>query len=277
MKLIKFFGEMPLSAKIGVFIILVNAVASIGAPVLAPYSESQVVGDAWEPASGKMLLGTDQIGRDLLSRLLYGARNTITLAIFITSIAFSGGIIAGFLAAVLGGWVNQVLSRINDTIMALPTLIFALVALSILGTSTPVLVVVIAILSSTRIFRLSRALANDLVVMDYVEVARLRGEGIWWVMKSEILPNALPPLVAEFGLRFCFVFLFISALSFLGLGIQPPLADWGAMVRENAGAISFGIFIPLVPAAAIAVLTVGINMVVDYFLHKSAGRLHEEL
>ena len=277
MKILKLIGEMPLSAKIGVVIILLNAAASLGAPVLAPFGETEVVGDAWRPADGKVLLGTDQIGRDMLTRMLYGGRNTIALAIMITFIAFTGGIIGGFLAATMGGWVNQILSRINDIIMALPTLIFALVALSIFGTSTFVLVAVISILSSTRIFRISRALAMDIVVMDYVEVARLRGERTWWIMKNEILPNALPPLVAEFGLRFCFVFLFISALSFLGLGIQPPLADWGAMVRENAGAISFGIFIPLVPAAAIAVLTVGINLVVDWFLHKSAGRLHDEL
>ena len=114
----------------------------------------------------------------------------------------------------------------------------------------------------------------DIEVMEFVEAARLRGEGLWWIMRHEILPNAMPPLVAEFGLRFCFVFLFIASLSFLGLGLQPPLADWGGMVRENAGAITFGIYIPLLPAAAIAVLTVGVNLVVDWFLHLSSG-LHE--
>ena len=111
----------------------------------------------------------------------------------------------------------------------------------------------------------------DVEVMEYVEVARLRGEGLWWLMRHEILPNTLAPLVAEFGLRFCFVFLFISALSFLGLGIQPPLADWGGMVRENGGAITFGIYTPLLPAVAIAVLTIAVNLVVDWFLQKTAG------
>ena len=109
------------------------------------------------------------------------------------------------------------------------------------------------------------------VVMDYVEAARLRGEGLWWIMSREVLPNALPPLVAEFGLRFCFVFLFISALSFLGLGIQPPTADWGSMVRDNATLMTFGDITPLVPAAAIALLTVAVNFVVDWFLHKASG------
>lgn len=162
------------------------------------------------------------------------------------------------------------ISRIVDIIMAFPTLIFALMVLSVMGTAIPVLVVVIAILDSTRVYRLARAVAMDIEVMEFIEVARLRGEKLWWIMRREILPNAMPPLIAEFGLRFCFVFLFISALSFLGLGIQPPTADWGSMVRENAGAITFGILTPLYPAAAIAVLTIGVNLVVDWFLHQSS-------
>ncbi|MEE9516445.1 MAG: ABC transporter permease, partial [Candidatus Adiutricales bacterium] len=181
-----------------------------------------------------------------------------------------------FLAAVVGGWVDQVLSRTIDVIMAFPTLIFALMILSVLGTSIPVLIVVIALLDSTRVYRLSRAIAMDVEVMEFVEAARLRGEGSWWLMRHEILPNALPPLIAEFGLRFCFVFLFISSLSFLGLGIQPPMADWGSMVRENAGAITFGIMAPLVPAAAIAILTIGVNLIVDWLLRR-ASLLHDEM
>jgi peptide/nickel transport system permease protein len=129
---------------------------------------------------------------------------------------------------------------------------------------------VIALLDSTKVYRLARALAMDIEVMEFVEAARLSGEGIWWVILKEVLPNAMPALIAEFGLRFCFIFLFISALSFLGLGIQPPTADWGSMVRENAGAISFDIMTPLWPAGAIAFLTIGINLIVDWFLHRSS-------
>jgi peptide/nickel transport system permease protein len=173
--------------------------------------------------------------------------------------------------AILGGWVDQILSRIVDVLMAIPQLIFALLILTILGTSIPVLVVVLAVLDSTRVFRLTRAVAMNIVVMDFVEAARIRGEGIGWIMRREVLPNSLPPLVAEFGLRFCFVFLFIAALSFLGLGIQPPTADWGSMVRDNATLISYGDITPLLPAGAIALLTVGVNFVVDWFLHKTSG------
>jgi peptide/nickel transport system permease protein len=177
----------------------------------------------------------------------------------------------GFFAATLKGWTDLSISRLVDILMAFPTLIFALMVLSVVGTGTTALILVIALLDSTRVFRLSRAVAMDIEVMEFVEAARLRGERIWWLMRHEILPNAMPPLVAEFGLRFCFVFLFIASLSFLGLGIQPPTADWGGMVRENAGAITFGIMTPLFPAAAIAFLTVGVNLIVDWFLHIASG------
>jgi peptide/nickel transport system permease protein len=276
----KLLRSAPLSAKVGMAAILLNIFAALFAPALAPYSETEVVGLGWEApmwsteavdADPPMILGTDHIGRDLFSRLLYGARNTIALALVTTAIAFSAGAMAGFLAATLKGWVDMLLSRIVDIIMAFPTLIFALVVLSVMGTSTIVLIFVIATLDSVRVYRIARAVAMDIEVMEYVEAAKLRGEGLWWIMKDEILPNALSPLVAEFGLRFCFVFLFISALSFLGLGLQPPTADWGSMVRENAGAISFGILTPLIPAAAIAFLTVSVNLVVDWFLKKASG------
>ena len=270
MVFLKSLKKSPLSARIGLAIVVINFAACILAPIVAPYGETQIIGDVWQSPGRTHLLGTDQLGRDMLTRLLYGARNTISLALVITMLSFSIGIVGGFFAAVVGGWADQILSRIVDVIMAIPTLIFALMVLSIVGTSVPVLIVVIAILDSTRIYRLSRALGMDIGVMDYVEVAKLRGEGLWWIIRHEILPNALPPLFAEFGMRFCFVFLFIAALSFLGLGIQPPAADWGGMVRENAGAITFDILTPLWPASTIASLTIGVNLIVDWFLRRSS-------
>jgi peptide/nickel transport system permease protein len=254
---------LPVSVWIGIIVIAINAVAVVFGPWLAPYGESAVVGDVWEPASAQFWLGTDNLGRDMLSRLLYGAQTSIAIALAITLLSFTIGILLGFIAAVLGGWVDQVMSRLVDVLMAFPTLILALLILSVLGSSIPVLIGVSAVLDSTRVFRLSRAVAMDIEVMDFVEVARLRGEGLWWIMSREVFPNTLPPLIAEFGLRFCFAFLFISALSFLGLGIQPPAADWGGMVKDNANAISFGLPAPLIPAAAIAMLTIGVNLVVD--------------
>ncbi|HEF4760221.1 TPA: ABC transporter permease [Pseudomonas putida] len=266
----------PWTARFGLLVIVLYTLAALLAPWLTPYGESQVVAQAFEPWGPDFLLGTDNLGRDMFTRLLYGGRNTIGIVALATSLAFLLGGAMGLLAAARGGWVDQVLSRMVDVLMAIPQLIFALMLLTLFGTSIPALVIIIAVLDSTRVFRLTRAVASNVAVMDFVEVARLRGEGNGWIMFREILPNIMAPLVAEFGLRFCFTFLFISALSFLGLGIQPPTADWGSMVRDNATLISYGDFTPLLPAAAIALLTIGVNFVVDWFLHLTSGLRDEQ-
>jgi len=271
MSLIQQLARAPLSAKFGLLVILLYILVALFAPLLAPYGETQVVGDGFAPWSGQFLLGTDNLGRDMFSRLVYGARNTLGIAFLTTVLAFALGGLSGLVAAIKGGWIDQGLSQVVDILMAIPQLIFALLILSVVGTNATSLVLVIALLDSTRVFRLSRAVAMTVVVQDFVEAARLRGEGLWWLVTREVLPNAAAPLIAEFGLRFCFVFLFISALSFLGLGIQPPTADWGSMVRDNAVLITFGDISPLLPALAVALITVSVNFVVDWMLHKSSG------
>jgi peptide/nickel transport system permease protein len=263
--------KAPLTAWFGIIVIVLYVLTAFFAPLIAPYSETELVGGPFDPWSEANLLGTDQLGRDMFSRLIYAARNTMGIAVLTTALSFTVGGLLGLLAAVLRGWVDQIVSRIVDVMMSIPQLIFCLVLLSFLGTSVLNLVVIIGILDSTRVFRLTRAVATNVAVLDFVEASKLQGEGLLWVMTREILPNILPPLVAEFGLRFCFVFLTISALSFLGLGIQPPSADWGSMVKDNATLISFGDPTPLLPAGAIALLTVAVNFVVDWFLHKSSG------
>ena len=265
------FLDAPFSAKLGLVTITAYLFVALFAPVVAPYSETEILGGSYELWSEKYLLGTDNLGRDMLSRLIFGARNTIGIALAAVVIAFAIGGVIGMLSAILGGWYDTVISRIVDILMAIPGLVFALLILTILGTSITTLILVIALLDSTRVYRITRAAAMNIAVMDFVEVARLRGEGLWWVIRKEILPNIMAPLLAEFGLRFCFVFLFIAALSFLGLGIQPPTADWGSMVRDNATLINYDDITPLLPAAAIAVLTVAVNFVVDWLLHKSSG------
>ena len=271
MSLLKELARAPLSAKFGILVIVVYILVALCAPALAPYGETEVVGEGFAPWSGQFLLGTDNLGRDMFSRLVYGARNTLGIAFLTTVLAFLLGGFCGLIAAIKGGWVDQGLSRVVDILMAIPQLIFALLILSVVGTTATSLVLVIALLDATRVFRLSRAVAMNVVVQDFVEAARLRGEGLWWLVTREVLPNAAAPLIAEFGLRFCFVFLFISALSFLGLGIQPPTADWGSMVRDNAVLITFGDISPLLPALAVALITISVNFVVDWMLHKSSG------
>ena len=263
--------KAPITAKFGMLVIVTYGFVAIFAPFLTPYGETEIVGPEFDVWGDEFILGTDGLGRDMLTRLLFGARNTVGIAFITTMLAFMIGGIMGLLAAIYTGWFDQVASRVVDVLMAIPQLIFALMLLTIFGTSIPILIIVIATLDATRIFRVTRAVSLNVVVLDYFEAARLRGERIFWLCIREILPNITAPLLAEFGLRFCFVFLMIAALSFLGLGIQPPTADWGSMVRENAVLITYGDITPILPAIAIAVLTLGVNFLVDWFLHKSSG------
>lgn len=269
--------KAPISAWFGMIVVSLYIFTAVFAPLLAPYGEAEIFPQPFAPWGGDYMFGTDQLGRDVLTRLIYGARNTVGIAVATTFLSFLIGGGLGLAAAISRGWVDQILSRFIDVLMAIPSLIFALMLLSIFGSNVTNLIIIIAILDATRVFRLTRAVSMNVVVMDFVEAARLRGEGLGWVMRREILPNILPPMVAEFGLRFCFVFLTIAALSFLGVGIQPPTADWGSMVRENASLIQFAKYdmtaavTPLLPAAAIALLTVAVNFVVDWFLHKTSG------
>jgi peptide/nickel transport system permease protein len=268
----------PPTALFGLTIIGIYVFFALFAPLLAPYGEAEIFDMSYAPWGEEYMFGTDQLGRDILSRLIYGARNTVGIAFVTTLFAFIIGGGLGITAAINNnGWLDNLLSRSVDVLMAIPSLIFALILLSMFGANTFNLIVIIAVLDSTRVFRIARAVSLNVVVMDYVEAARLRGEKMFWILSREILPNIMPPLVAEFGLRFCFVFLTIAALSFLGVGIQPPTADWGSMVRETAGLIQFAEYdltaamTPMLPAAAIALLTVAVNFVVDWFLHKSSG------
>ena len=258
------------------------AFVAIFAPLLAPFGEAEIFAKAdlpwaWHDGNAKHFFGTDQIGRDTLSRLIYGARNTIGIALVTTCLSFLIGGSLGLIAAINRSWLDQFLSRGIDVLMSIPSLIFALMLLSIFGSSIPSLIMIIAVLDSTRVYRLTRSVAINVATMDYVEAATLRGEGLGWIMRREILPNIMTPLVAEFGLRFSFVFLTIAALSFLGLGIQPPTADWGSMVRDGSRFIQFVAFdwtlaLPsLLPAGAVALLTVAVNFVVDWFLHMTSG------
>lgn len=261
----------PLTAMFGLTVITLFCLMALFAPQIAPYSETQIVSDAFAPWSSDFILGTDNLGRDMATRLIFGARNTIGIAIVTTTLAFLTGGLLGLIAGTVRGWIDEILGRMVDVLMAVPSLIFTLLLLSIFGTSMSSLIIVIAAVESTRIFRLARALALGIGMLDYVEAAKLRGEGLGWLIVREILPNAMAPLIAEFGLRFCFVFLFVASLSFLGLGIQPPTADWGSMVRENAALITYGDITPLLPAGATALLTVAVNFVVDWMLQRSSG------
>jgi peptide/nickel transport system permease protein len=250
------FLSAPPSAIFGMVVIFIYVFCAVFAPWLAPYGESEIVGKTYAPASWTNFFGTDQIGRDMYSRVLFGGRNTIGIALLTVLISFTIGGSLGVSAALTRGWFDQILSRTADALMSIPVLIFALMLLALFGKSNPWpevmgefplnLIIILAVLDSTRVFRLARNTSLNVVVMDYVEAAKLRGEKLPWIVFKEVVPNILPPLIAEFGLRFCFVFLTIAALSFLGVGIQPPTADWGSMVAESKTLITYGRIRPLI-------------------------------
>ncbi|MDQ2094806.1 ABC transporter permease [Rhodalgimonas zhirmunskyi] len=264
--------NIPLAALIGLFFTALYFIVAIFAQWIAPYGMAEIVSNVpWESPSAEHWLGTDNIGRDLLTRMIYGGQVTIFIATAATILSFVTGSVLGFFAAVMGGWVDQAMSRFVDLVMSIPSLILALVILSVTPVTVGVLVVIMGLLDSTRVYRLARAVAVDVNVMEYVEAAKLRGEGQGWIIFREILPNALSPLVAEMGMRFIFMVLFISTLSFLGLGVQPPLADWGGIVKENKDGIVYGIGAALYPAVAIATLAISVNLVADWVLNRTTS------
>ncbi|ACM03549.1 ABC transporter permease [Cereibacter sphaeroides] len=272
----RLLATAPFTARLGMVLVAIYAFVAIFAPWIAPYGEVEVVSripfDGW---SAQHLLGTDQLGRDFLSRLIFGARNSISIALVTTMISFGLGCLLGVFSALIGGFVDQAISRFVDALMSVPDLIFILMILSIFGNSIPNLILIIAVLTSTRFFRISRAAALNVASLDFVEAARVRGESLLWISIHEVFPNVLPLILSELGMRFCFIFLSIAALSFLGVGIQPPLAEWGSMVRDNAALINMGDITPLIPAASIALLAIAVNFVVDWLLNRASG-LNEE-
>jgi peptide/nickel transport system permease protein len=257
---------------IGLTLLSVQLFVALLGGWLAPQPPGAIVSSQSFATPGQVPpLGTDYLGRDLFSRLLHGAGYTLGLAAATTVLGFALGVFVGFAAAEAGGWVDVVISRGVDVLICFPPLLLALVVIATLGPSIMVLVVTVALIHATRVARVSRSMAMSILALDFVEVARARGEGFWWLITREIWPNTLGPLAAEFGLRMTQSVLFLSALSFLGLGIQPPLADWGLMVRENLSGLYYGILPALLPALAIVSLTIGVNLVVDW-LTSGTGR-----
>lgn len=262
--------DFDLSAKLGVAMVVFFILAVFIGPLFHAYSETEIVSTPFGSASKEFWLGTDNVGRDILARILAGGRMTVIIAFLATSGAFLIGVPLGIAAAVIGGRFDLIVARGVDALMAFPGLILALIVLSAIGTSIPALLAMMSVLSSTIVFRLTRAVAADVAAMEYVEIARLRGESMRWFLFREILPNVMPTLLTEFGLRFVFAAILISSLSFLGLGIQPPYADLGGMVKENALAITFGKWAPVLPALALSFLAIGVNLIVDGLLKRNA-------
>ena len=280
------------AGKLGMAVVIFWAIIVVMGPWLAPYHEADFLDEAlfivpgiddpypatdFQPPSRVAYLGTDYLGRDILSRILYGARTTIGISLLSTLLAYLVGVTLGIAAAVGGTVLDSALSRVNDAILSMPTIMLGLVVISAIGNTIPILIVLTGLIYASSVFRIARAFGLDIMVSDFVEAARVRGEGLWWIISREVLPNMIMPMATDFGLRFVYIILFISSLSFLGLGVQPPQSDWGSMVRENLAGLPYGAIAPLVPALAIATLTIAINMIVDDVSAHSGGKLAKRM
>ena len=283
--------RFSLSGKIGIFLVLFWILMIFIGPSISPFNEADFLDESlfivpggdeypdtdYHPPSKVVLLGTDYLGRDTLSRILYGARTTIGISLAATLIAYLLGVTLGIAAAVGSEWLDMCLSRFNDAFLSIPTIMMGLVVIAAVGSTIPILVVMTGFIYATSVFRVARSLGQDVMVSDFVEAAKVRGEGLWWIITREILPNVVMPLATDFGLRFVWIILFISALSFLGLGVQPPMSDWGSMVKENLGGLPYGSIAPLMPSLAIATLTISINLIVDDISAHSGGKLSNKM
>jgi peptide/nickel transport system permease protein len=252
------------AGKLGLAVMVFWAAVALIATML-PDSALGEMSDAgvFQGMSAQHWLGTDYLGRDMLVRIVAGTPYTIGVALVATLIACALGAALGLLAAVAGGWLDQALSRVLDTLISIPSKMLALVIIAGFGSSVPLLIAVATIVYTPGCYRIIRSLAVNINAMDYVMVARARGERRAWIMRREILPNIVGPLLADMGLRFVYALRLLASLSFLGLGVQPPMADWGSLVRENLGALPVGGVSVLAPALAIATLTIAVNLVID--------------
>ncbi|WP_417727767.1 ABC transporter permease [Roseovarius sp.] len=259
--------------RIGLLIILFWALVALIGPWLAPYPPGEIVDwDYFGPVGGEYWMGTDYLGRDIFSRILMGARYTVGIAFSAVVLACTAGVLLGMIAAVMGGWFDMILSRLLDAFNGIPSLLFGLVVVAAVGSSIPILVLTLAAIYMPGSYRFARALAVNVNTMDFVTVARARGEQTGYLILREIFPNILGPVLADLGLRFVFIVLVLSGLSFLGLGVQPPYADWGALVRENIEGLSLGAPAVIFPSIAIASLTISVNMLIDNLPSKIRDR-----
>lgn len=257
-------AALPLSARVGLFFVVAWLALAIVGPAVAPHPVGAVVSpEVFGAFSAAHPLGTDYLGRDMLSRILTGARFTIGLALVAALAASVTGTTLALVAATAGGWVDEVVSRFMDAFISIPSKMLALVMVASFGSSVGLLILTAALSYTPGAFRIARSLAVNVKTLEYVLAASARGERLGYIARVEILPNMVNPMLADFGLRFVFVVLLLSGMSFLGLGVQPPNADLGSLVRENISGLFEGAPAVVMPAIAIATLTVGVNLLID--------------
>lgn len=256
------FVRTPSGLVGSVLLVAVVAVALLG-PLFAPYAPDEPVGVPFSgPAEGTPF-GTDFLGRDVLSRVLWGGRSVLALAGLATLLAYAGGIVIGLAAGYSRSLLDPALMRAADVMLSFPALLFLLVLVTGAGTSKTVLVLGVALVQMPLIARIVRAATLEQSVRGFVEAAVARGERTSAILRREILPNIAGPIAADVGLRFTYAIILVASVNFLGLGLQPPAADWALIISENRGGLTLNPYVILVPAALISLLTISFNLVGD--------------
>ena len=259
--LIRVFGQP--SAAVGLAIVIFWIIVAILAPLIAPYGPNDLVGRALQPPSAGFLLGTDDLGRDVLSRVVWAARVVLVLAPIAVLIAEIAGALIGLFSGYIGGWVDDIIMRINDALISFPAILLYLLIIAALGPSKTNVVIAIAFASIPGIARIVRGVVLDLRTRGFILAARLRGERLWYVLLVELLPNARGPMIVDATLRVAYAAFAIGTLGFLGLGTPPPDPDWGGMVNQGVRWLSVSAWMTAVPAIALASLVIGLNLLAD--------------
>ena len=249
---------------------LVVLVALLG-PMLAPHSPTQFVAPPYDPPSAKAWLGTDYLGRDVLTRFLSGGRSVLGLSLAATVLGLVAGIAIGLVAAYARNWLDDILMRGMDVLLAFPQIVFVLLLISTLGPKLWLIVVTVAASHAPRVARVTRGAASEVLTRDFVLSAEALGESRWWILFGEVLANISSPLLVEFGLRLTYSIGLIAAVSFLGFGLQPPAADWGLMINENRIGLTIQPWPVVLPVVAVGILTVGTNLVTDGIARAAIG------
>ena len=255
--------RFTVTARIGIVLGTVATASAIIGPFFSPYAPDEILGAPYASPSSSHLLGLDFVGRDVLSRFLWGGRTSLALALLGTALGYALGLAIGLFAAYVRGWLDELTMRATDVALAFPALVLVLLLVSAFGSNVRLVVIAIAVANAPRIARIVRAASLEVVDLLYVEAARARGERSVYIVAREILPNIRAPLFVDFGLRFTGSILLVAAVSFLGFGLQPPAADWGVMVGENRIGLTLQPWPVLMPVIALALLTIGINLVID--------------
>jgi len=248
---------------VGLAVLAFVLLVALFGPFVAPHSPARPIGIPYEGPSAEALLGTDFLGRDVLSRVLWGGRSVIALAGLSVLLAYTGGLVVGLAAGYSRGLLDPILMRSADVLLSLPALLFLLVLVTGLGSSRTVLVVGVALIQMPLVARIIRSATQTQSVRGFVEAAAARGERTSAILGREVMPNIVPTIAADVGLRLTYAIILVASVNFLGLGLQPPDADWGLMVSENRSGLNLNPLAVLAPATMIALLTIAVNMVGD--------------